>query len=216
MSYFRGLPRRRAALLSDCPAKSVSKPDAPRPSLPYMAAHPNPDDAGELFLRTLAEHERWLAAYVYSLVTRAADADDILQECKVVMWKQFAHFTPGTNFRAWARTIALHQVLNYRRSEQRRPYSPTDREFIEAVAAEIDRRSDHLDLQAETLRHCVAKLPHAHRAIVVWRYYEECDVETIAAKAGRSVEAVYRLLSRIRATLNDCMQRQLASPGRTS
>ena len=34
----------------------------------------------------------------------------------------------------------------------------------------------------------------AHRKIVVWRYYEECGVEEIAAKSERTVEARYRLL----------------------
>lgn len=171
---------------------------------------PTPDvgDQGEAFLRLMAEHERPLAAYVYSLLPGAADADDILQEAKIVMWKQFGRFEAGTNFRAWARTIVLHQVLNHRRAEKRRPTTPLDREFIEAVAAEIDRRADALDLQSEALKYCLKKLPEAHRAIVVWRYYEDCGVEEIAAKSNRSVEAVYRLLSRIRKTLGECMSRQ--------
>lgn len=173
--------------------------------------HEPADDRGEIFLRTLAEHERWLAAYVYSLVSRAADADDILQECKVTLWKRFATFTPGSNFRAWARTIALHQVLNYRRSEQRRPWSALDREFIESVAGEIERRGEHLERQADSLRDCLRKLPAPHRTVVLSRYYDERSVEDIAAQTGRTVEAVYRLLSRIRVALNDCIHRQLAA-----
>lgn len=179
---------------------------------------PTPDvgDQGEAFLRLMAEHERWLAAYVYSLLPGAAEADDILQEAKIVMWKQFGRFEAGTNFRAWARTIALHQVLNYRRAEKRRPYSTLDREFIEAIAAEIDRRPEKLDLQSEALKHCLRKLPEAHRAIVVWRYYEDCGVEEIAAKSDRSVEAVYRLLSRIRKALAECLSRQQPSSASSS
>ncbi len=177
---------------------------------------PDAGDRGETFLRTLAEHERWLAAYVYSLVARAADADDILQECKIVMWRQFGRFEPGTNFRAWARTIALHQILNYRRAEQRRPESAHERAFIEAVAGEMERRSDQFDRQAESLRHCLRKLPEAHRAIVLARYYEGLGVEDIAAQGQRSAEAVYRLLSRIRKALNDCISRQLAAGARTT
>ncbi len=172
---------------------------------------PSAEDHGEAFLRCLAGHERWLAAYVYSLVASAADADDILQECKVTMWKKFSTFVSGTNFRAWARTIALHQILNYRRSEQRRPYSALDREFIEAIAAEIDRRSDQLEQQADVLGACLRKLPAAHRAIVVARYYEESEIDEIAAKTERSPEAVYRLLSRIRKALSECVQRHAAT-----
>lgn len=176
--------------------------------------NPTPPDArdhGETFLRTLAEHERWLAAYVYSLVARPADADDILQECKIVLWRQFARFEAGTNFRAWARTIALHQILNYRRAEQRRPESAHERAFIEAVAAEMELRSDQFDRKAEGLRHCLRKLPEAHRAIVLARYYEGQEIEQIAARSNRTAEAVYRLLSRIRKALNDCISRQLAA-----
>jgi len=171
-----------------------------------------PDSAEntEAYLRLLTQHDRWLATYVYSLVSRPADADDILQEVKVTMWKHFASFEAGSNFRAWARKIATNQILNYRRSEQRRPGSTLDDEFIEIVAAEIDRCADTLDRKADALKICLRKLPEAHRKIVVWRYYEDCGVEEIAAKSERTVEAVYRLLSRIRQVLNDCVSRQLS------
>ena len=174
---------------------------------------PSPESAAttEAYLRLLTQHDRWLAAYVYSLVARAADAEDILQEVKVTMWKHFAKFEAGSNFRAWARKIATHQILNYRRAEKRRPDSEVDEAFIEAVAAEIDRRADVLDRRADALRQCLHKLPEAHRKIVVWRYYEDSDIEEIAAKSQRTTEAVYRLLSRIRGVLNDCVSRQLST-----
>lgn len=172
---------------------------------------PTPADKDEVYLRLLAEHERALATYVYSLVNSAADAADILQECKLSMWRMFDRFEPGTDFRAWGRKIAIHQILNFRRASKRRPDSPLDQAFIEAVAAEIDRRADQLDRKADLLRHCLRKLPEAHRAVVVWRYYDECEVEEIAAKSARTADAVYRLLSRIRKILNDCISRQLAA-----
>jgi RNA polymerase sigma-70 factor (ECF subfamily) len=130
----------------------------------------------------------------------------------VAMWKQFSKFEAGTNFRAWARKFATHHILNYRRSEKRRPETVIDDAFIEAVAGEIDRRAGVLDGRTDALQTCLRKLPEAHRKIIVWRYYEDCGVEEIAAKSQRSVEAVYRLLSRIRTVLNECVSRQLASP----
>ena len=172
------------------------------------ALPPDSTEMTEAYLRLLGQHDRWLAAYVYSLVARAADADDILQEVKLTLWKHFGKFEQGTNFRAWARQIATHQILNYRRAEKRRPNSELEDAFIEAVASEIDRRSEVFDRRADALRQCLHKLPDAHRKIVVWRYYEDCGVEEIAAKSERTVEAVYRLLSRIRAVLNECVNRQ--------
>ena len=168
-------------------------------------------DRDEAYLRLLAQHERALSAYVFSLVGSAADAADILQECKLALWRMFDRFKPGTDFRAWARTVALHQILNYRRATKRRPELPHECEFIEAVAAEIDRRADDFERRAELLHLCLQKLPAHHRAIVVWRYYDGCDIEAIAAKSQRSVLAVYRLLSRLRETLSDCIRRELAA-----
>ncbi|MEO0445707.1 MAG: sigma-70 family RNA polymerase sigma factor [Verrucomicrobiota bacterium] len=162
----------------------------------------------EDYLRLLAKHERSLAAYVHSLVRSVEDAEDLLQECKVVMWKHFPKFEEGTNFLAWARKIAFHQILNYRRKSGR-TVSSGDEAFLEAIAAEIDRRSDHLEERAEALQICLRKLPLAHRQTIVLRYFEDCEVDEIARKTDRSEGAVYRLLSRIRQTLNDCVTRTL-------
>jgi RNA polymerase sigma-70 factor (ECF subfamily) len=172
---------------------------------------PNPDVATEAYLRLLTQHDRWLAAFVFSLVPQAADAEDLLQEVKITMWKHFGKFEQGSNFRAWARRIATNQILNYRRAMRRHPGAELEESFIEAVAAEIDRRADALDHRAEALRHCLHKLPEAHRKLIVWRYYEDCGIEEIAAKSQRTVEAVYQLLSRVRGLLNDCVSRQLAA-----
>jgi len=176
-----------------------------------ISTDPEANAATETYLRLLGKHDRSLAAYVHSLVLSPADAEDILQECKVVMWKHFGNFDLQTDFLAWARKIALNQILNYRRSQQRRQTSPVDQAFIEAVAAEIDRKSDQLEKRSEALRSCMRKLPMAHRQTIVWRYYEDCGVEEIAEKTGRTEGAVYRLLSRIRQALSECVTRTLQS-----
>ena len=58
-------------------------------------------DRAEEFVFLLARHERLLGAYVMTMVPHPADADDILQEAKVVMWRNFAKFERGTNFIGW-------------------------------------------------------------------------------------------------------------------
>ena len=172
-------------------------------------AESRPEPDAESFVRLLAEHERSIETYVHSLVRSAADAEDVLQECKLVLWKQFERYETGTNFLAWARKIALNLILNHRRKEQRRQTSSVDQDFIEAVAAEIDRQSDRFAQRSEFLRQCLQELPLAHKQTVTWRYYEGCEIDEIAAKTQRSEGATYRLLSRIRQVLNDCINRKL-------
>lgn len=172
-------------------------------------ADTDPDQAAENYLQLLNTHEKALAAYVYALVNDRHDAEDIIQSCKLTMWKQFDQFEPGTHFQAWARKIALHQILNYRRTEKRKPLYSTDPAFIEAVAAEIDRDSDSLSARSEALQHCLQRLPENQRRTILMRYYEDHDIAEIASQTKRTEGAVYRLLSRIRTSLNDCVKARL-------
>lgn len=165
------------------------------------------DQRTEAYLRLLTQNDRWLAAYVYSLVHNQPDAEDILQDCKMVMWKQFHTFQAGTNFRAWARKIVTFHILNFRRSTAKRSTETLDEAFIEAISAEIDRNASQLDRRSEALQTCLRKLPEAHRKVIVLRYFEDRDIEEIAAATTQTTTAVYRLLSRIRQVLNDCVNR---------
>jgi RNA polymerase sigma-70 factor (ECF subfamily) len=167
-------------------------------------------DPAERYLVLLNEHERSLAAYVHALVPDRHDAEDILQACRLTMWKQFEKFEEGSHFLAWARKIALHQILNYRRSARRKPLHSTDPAFLEAVAAEIERNSDTLADRSDALRECLKRLPEGQRRLVLLRYYDDHDVATIARETDRSEAAVYKLLSRIRAALNDCVTKRLS------
>ena len=167
----------------------------------------NTDERTEAYLLLLSQDERWLSAYVYSLVNSDPEAEDILQDCRLVMWRQFESFTPGTNFRAWARRIVLFHVLNYRRTKARRPLVELDEDFIEAVASEMERVGDQLDSKAEALQQCLRRLPNGHRELIVHRYYEELSIGEISNLTGQSAGAVYRLLSRVRRILSDCVSR---------
>jgi len=170
-----------------------------------------PTDAAENYLVLLNEHERALAGYVHALVPDRHDAEDILQSCKLVMWKQFAQFEPGSHFLAWARKIAFHQILNHRRSAKRKPLYSAEPAFLEAVAAEIDRTVDSLTARSEALHDCLRRLPENQRRLVLLRYYEDHDIAVIAKETARTEAAVYKLLSRIRAALNDCVKQRLAT-----
>ena len=170
-----------------------------------------PADPAEQYLVLLNEHERALAAYVHTLVPDRHDAEDILQSCKLTMWKQFANFEPGSHFLAWARKIAFHQILNHRRSAKRKPLYSAEPAFLEAVAAEIDRVSDTLSDRSEALHECLRRLPENQRRLVLLRYYEDHDIAVIAKETDRTEAAVYKLLSRLRTALNDCVKARLES-----
>jgi RNA polymerase sigma-70 factor, ECF subfamily len=165
---------------------------------------PPPRDKAELFVMLLARHERQIAAYVMTLVPQAADADDVLQEAKVVMWRHFDEFTPGTSFTAWARKVAFHQVLTHRKRRKRDRLEFSD-QFLTAVAEESERSADRLDERQRRLADCLDKLLPEHKQILELRYGEGLAIEPLSLRVHRTVAAVYRVLSRIRAHLHACV-----------
>ena len=90
----------------------------------------NPDetetaDPAEEVVRSIAQAQRRLFAFILTLVRRAGDAEDILQETNVVLWRKRETFRPGSDFYAWAFEIARWQFLAWR-SRQNRQGSPLD------------------------------------------------------------------------------------------
>lgn len=171
-------------------------------------------DQVETFVRLLGQNQRRLFLYVMSLVPNWNDTEEIIQETNLVLWREFARFASGTNFTAWACKVAFHQVLAWRKRRQRDrlEFSPA---FLEAVADEAIAASDALDERTWALSRCIDRLPAAHRTLLRLRYHDGEGVETIARKLERTVDAVYRALSRIRFSLHECVTRSLTEGSRS-
>ncbi len=176
-----------------------------------MDANPERTDRTEEFLTLLNAHEAVLSAFVHSLVRPAADALDVLQETRLVLWRGFDQFEPGTNFAAWAKKVAFYQILTYRR-KAKRPETELSEAFLESVAAELTENGKRYDRRAEALKYCVKKLSRPHRRVLFMRYSRDMGIEEIAEAVERTEGAVYRLLSRIRLSLQDCVTRRMANP----
>jgi DNA-directed RNA polymerase specialized sigma24 family protein len=107
-------------------------------------------DRTQEFLELLTHHDRALGVYVYSMVPQLHDADDILQQTKMILWRCFDQFETGTNFLAWARKTAFHQVLTHRR-QKKREATPLSDEILELLHDEVSKLSDSGDRRRDAL-----------------------------------------------------------------
>ncbi len=168
-------------------------------------------DRTEAFLRLLTEHERRLAIYVTGLVACPQDAQDVLQEGKIVMWRQFYQFELGTNFAAWARKILFYQILAFRRRSKRDHTEVLSERMLEVLNEEAESaiREQRWEKREKALQDCVTKLSREHREILELRYRDEASIEGISRRTERTEGAVYRLLSRLRKNLYECVEKEL-------
>jgi RNA polymerase sigma-70 factor, ECF subfamily len=170
-----------------------------------MDAHSdNNGDFGRLFV----QYETRIYGYIRSLVLNRTDAEDLLQETASVLWQKFGEFKPGTNFLAWAMSIARFQVQHFRRREKRAAVQ-FSQSFQELLAADmVEQASGFGDLQ-QFLEQCLRKLPQADRELFGLRYASDITTLSLAAQLGRPASTIYNAISRIRRTLADCIQREM-------
>jgi RNA polymerase sigma-70 factor (ECF subfamily) len=131
------------------------------------------------------------------------------------MWEKFDENHPPEDFIAWGCRIAYHKILHHRRSKQRQRVLFSE-EMLERVAETLAEVSAALQLEErqQALDHCLGKLPQRDRDLLAERFKEGATPLSTAERVGRSVEAVYKAMARIRKALSDCVARTLTAEGR--
>ena len=164
-------------------------------------------EAHARFNRLLLHHQPDILRSVRLLVPHAADAQEIVQETSVALWKQFATYDPSRSFGQWARGFARIEVLRFKRKRSRRPVLSA--QAMELLATTELEMAVELDDRTEHLRECLTRLSDRQRSMIHHYYTDEMDVAAIAAAQSRTVEAIYKSLQRVRQTLLDCIERKL-------
>ena len=167
-----------------------------------------PSDRTDQFLRLLGVHEQRTKAFIFSMVPRWADADDIAQEVRLKLWQQFDQYDPSKDFGAWARTIAHYHVLAYRKKSQRQ-HAQLSPEMIERVAETFDAGAERLEARSRWLHKCLQKLTEAKRRLLLQCYSGSQTIRQIAQGLGRSFDAVRKSVLRSRQQLAKCVDEEM-------
>ena len=146
------------------------------------------------------------------MVPNDADCEDIMQETTSLMWKKFDEFHPGSNFTAWAMTIAKFKILSYQR-DRARSRIRFDENVIEKIeqASKDKLLSDNAPDKISFLKECIGKLDKNDLDIVQLKYTNSLTNKILANRVGVSIPTLYRHLSRIYANLLKCINNKLSA-----
>ena len=106
------------------------------------------------FVAWLTEHQLALRLYVQSLLPGESAAKDVAQQANATLWQKRNDFTIGTNFKAWAFSVARYEVLNFRKRQARDSRLVFSEELEETFAEELVGHSDELERRHAALRQC--------------------------------------------------------------
>lgn len=164
-----------------------------------------------LFAALLRESRSRVFGYLLALVQNLSDAEDLYQQTALVLWEKFGQYQPGSEFSAWATSIAHFNAVNFMRRQSRRRMLFNDAVLTRLVETQASIRDTEVSARSEALKRCLETLSSNHRRLLRLRYHGEHSMEQIAKQESRSVAALYVALSRIRKALLSCIEQRISS-----
>ena len=172
------------------------------------------------YVGEIGRHQAALRAYIISLMPGMEGVCDVLQETNLVLWEKRGNYSPGTNFGAWAFTIARLEVKTHRRQLRKLGLPLLDEDLAERLAARMaerhEERPDEAEERLRALDKCLGRVQGNERELIEHRYFRKTPLEEFAAHCGRPVESLRVSLFRIRAALRKCINSQLVINGSRS
>ncbi len=173
----------------------------------WLAAREREREKTERFVRLLLEHEPQVRAYLRGLLPSWEDVDDVVQEAGLIAWRKFGHFEDGTSFGGWFLTIARLEAFGHRRKLSKTPLVFAD-DVWELLAEET-----HEEPQLRYRKHletCLQKMDDRKRDIMMKVHSPGAITRELAGQFGKSEQAFYKLIQRLRTSLYRCVSQSLA------
>ena len=172
----------------------------------------SPDDITEdkesRYIRLLTANHVRIKSFIFSMLPNEADADDVMQDASIIMWKKFDSYVPETDFTSWAVTIAKYKVLEFRRKN----FSDglmLDNTVLEMLAKDSLSVSEHTQERTEKLMECVKELTDVDRDFIQQKYSYGLTLKKLAGRFGLSISSAFRNNARIHGLLHGCVQRKM-------
>lgn len=175
----------------------------------YAHMESNPVDRDTQFVALLTEAQLPLSLYVRSLLPGNEMAKDIAQQANMKIWEKRDDFELGSNFKAWAFSIARYEVLSYRKQSARDARLTFSDDLQNAITHDLLSTQGNIAPMQEALQGCLSQLKPADRQLLLHRYAKPGTLAEYARQAGRSVGGLKVTLHRLRSRLLDCIHRKI-------
>ena len=129
--------------------------------------------------------------YIRRLVVLHEDAEDVLQEVFIQIYKYWEQFRNESSLSTWVYRIATNESLRLLNNRKRWETLATE-DVQETLIAQL-KASDYVDYENELavkFQEAILRLPEKQRLIFNLRYYDELDYEEIARILDSKVDTL--------------------------
>ena len=142
------------------------------------------------------------------MVPNTTDADDLLQEVLLKIWRHLSTFRSESTFRTWMTRVAINEAFQLYRRQQIRPICQALGEF-DTIASPHESPLQTLTRAetAQVIRKAIVALPAKYSQVLILRDLEELSERKTAQCLQSSIPAVKTRLFRARRMLLAALRR---------
>lgn len=138
----------------------------------------------------LRRYQEKIYFFVRRMVVDHDDADDVVQNVFIKVWKNLDSFREDSKLFTWLYRIAVNESLSFLKNKQIRAYvSLSSPEAMMVKALREDTYYDGTEIQ-KRLREAIVRLPKKQQLVFNMRYYEDLSYAEISDILGTSVGAL--------------------------
>ena len=142
------------------------------------------------------------------MLRNPSDAEDVLQEVLLKVWRGLSTFRAESSFRTWVTRVAINEALMlYRRDQAKPPCQELPDLSVLACSEEPVDQALIRDERAQAVRRAVVGLPQMYRQALILRELDQLSLQETARRLHASVPAVKTRVFRGRLMLSAALQR---------
>lgn len=172
----------------------------------------------EEFVQLLVKTQRRIFALIHAMVPNTSDAEEVLQETSLILWRKWDSFDRSRDFANWALGIARFEVLKHLSKRKRAGALGFHEDLAEQIASLLVERASQPEgehARRLALKKCLDMLCESDRELIDLRYRGNMTARGVAERLNRPKSTVYQALARIRRRLFECIQRRVAAEERS-
>ena len=132
------------------------------------------------FTRIIKKYQEKLYWHIRRMVVEHEDANDVLQNIFIKVWKSLDNFREDSQLYTWLYRIATNESLTFLQQQKKRSSISMDDE--DSTISNKIKADEHFDANKLEwkLQLAIQKLPEKQRAVFNLRYYDEMPYEEMS------------------------------------
>jgi len=150
----------------------------------------NPKTQNTAFQKLLREYQRPLYSHIRNIVLNHDDADDVLQNTFIKVFRHLKDFKGDSKLFSWMYRIATNEAITFINQKAKRNGISSEAlqtKLVDNLKADVYFDGNEIQLK---LQKAIATLPEKQQLVFKMKYYEELKYEDMSEILGTSVGAL--------------------------